>query len=83
MRSRQGGCGKAAPYAPNLNLIERPWLLLKKTTLWNEHYPTFAAFRVAISGFLDNLSAYQDQITSLITNKFRFIGAPEPQVSNA
>jgi transposase len=71
------------PYAPNLNLIERLWLLLKKTTVWNEHYTTFAAFRAAISGFFDNLGARRDQIASLITDKFRFIGASKTQVSAA
>ncbi|MGH7042752.1 MAG: transposase [Acetobacteraceae bacterium] len=38
------------PYAPNLNLIERLWWFLKKTALWNEHYPTFADFKAAIDG---------------------------------
>jgi uncharacterized membrane protein len=66
--------------APNLNLIERLWWLLKKTTLWNEHYPTFAAFRAAISGFFDQLDAYRDQLASLTTDKFRFIGVSNAQV---
>jgi transposase len=38
-------------YSPNLNLIERLWWFLKKTTLWNEHYPTFAQFKAALDGF--------------------------------
>jgi transposase len=42
-------------YSPNLNLIERLWWLLKKTTPWNEHYPTFVDFRAAIDGFFQNL----------------------------
>jgi transposase len=71
------------PYAPNLNLIERLWLLLKKTTLWNEHYATFAAFRAAIAGFFDNLGACRDQLASLITDKFRFIDVSKTQVSAA
>ena len=71
------------PYAPNLNLIERLWLLLKKTTLWNEHYTTFAAFKAAISGFLDNLANRKDQLISLITSRFRFIGAPTNQIPAA
>jgi transposase len=68
------------PYAPNLNLIERLWLLLKKTALWNEHYPTFAEFKAAILSFLNNLEAYRSQLTSLISDKFRFIGVAKPQV---
>jgi hypothetical protein len=58
-------------------------LLLKKTALWNQHHTTFGAFRAAISGFLDNLDAYRDQLASLITDKFRFIGVSKPQVSPA
>ena len=70
-------------YAPNLNLIERLWLLLKKTTLWNEHYTTFAAFKAAISRFLDNLADRQDQLASLITDRFRFIVVSKAQVPAA
>jgi transposase len=70
-------------YAPNLNLIERLWWFLKKTTLWNEHYATFAAFKAAIDGFFANLPAYRTQLASLITDKFRFIGVTKPQISNA
>ena len=67
------------PYAPNLNLIERLWWFLKKTTLWNNYYPTFAEFKAAIDGFFSNINSYGDQLTSLITDHFRFIGAPKPQ----
>jgi transposase len=71
------------PYAPNLNLIERLWLLLKKTALWNEHYATFAAFKAAISGFFCNLGAYRDQLVTLITGEFRFTGVSKSGVSVA
>jgi len=67
------------PYAPNLNLIERLWWFLKKTTLWNEYYPTFAGFKAAIDGFFRNLNNCREQLTSLITDHFRFIGAPKSQ----
>ena len=67
------------PYAPNLNLIERLWWFLKKTTLWNEYYPTFAGFKAAIDGFFRNLGNRRQQLTSLITDHFRFIGAPKSQ----
>jgi transposase len=70
-------------YAPNLNLIERLWLLLKKTALWNQHHTTFGAFRAASSGLLDNLNAHPDQLASLIADKFRFIGVSKPRVSVA
>jgi transposase len=67
------------PYAPNLNLIERLWWFLKKTTLWNEYYPTFAGFKAAIDGLFRNLGNCREQLTSLITDHFRFIGAPKTQ----
>ena len=70
-------------YSPNLNLIERLWWFLKKTTPWNEYYPTFAQFKAAIEGFFQNLGAYHDQLVSLITDRFRFIGAPESQIPQA
>ena len=59
------------PYAPNLNLIERLWWLLKKTTLWNTHYPTFAEFRAAIYGFFANLPDMAGQLASLLTSNFQ------------
>jgi len=62
-------------YSPNLNLIERLWWLLKRTAIWNQHYPTFAGFKAAIDGFFDGLSARHQQLVSLITDRFRFIGA--------
>ena len=62
------------PYSPNLNLIERLWWLLKRTAIWNRHYPTFAAFKAAIDGFFDSLGQRHAQLVSLITDRFRFIG---------
>ena len=64
-------------YSPNLNLIERLWWFLKKTTLWNEHYPTFAQFKAAIDGFFQKLGACHAQLATLITDRFRFIGIPK------
>jgi hypothetical protein len=50
------------PYAPNLN-----WWFLKRTTLWNEHYPPFADFKAAIDRFSRNIGSYREQLISLIT----------------
>lgn len=61
-------------YSPNLNLIERLWWLLKRTAIWNRYYPTFAEFKAAIDGFFDGLAARHQQLVSLITDRFRFIG---------
>lgn len=66
-------------YAPNLNLIERLWWLLKKKALYNQYFPRLADFRAAIDGFFDNISRYHAEIASLITGTFHFIGASNPQ----
>ena len=67
------------PYAPNLNLIERLWCLMKKKALWNQHYPCLADFKAAINRFFDNIASYHAEIASLITGAFHFIGASNPQ----
>jgi transposase len=66
-------------YAPNLNLIERFWWLLKKTTVYNQHYPTFAGFKAAIDGFFASLTEYSAEIRSLIADSFHYIGKQNPQ----
>jgi transposase len=63
-------------YAPNLNLIERFWRLFKKKALCNEYFPTFADFKTAVDGFFANIERYRDEINSLITGAFHFIGQP-------
>lgn len=67
------------PYAPNLNLIERFWWLFKKSTIYNEYFPTFADFKAAVEGFFARLDDYRDAIESLITDKFHFMGKLNPQ----
>jgi transposase len=67
------------PYSPNLNVIEGLWWFLKKIALWNEYYPTFAGFKAAIEGFFRDLGNCREQLTSLITDHFRFIIAPKSQ----
>jgi transposase len=66
-------------YAPNLNLIERFWWLFKKETIYNEYFPTFADFKAAVEAFFARLHDYRDEIESLITDKFHFIGKFNPQ----
>jgi transposase len=66
-------------YAPNLNLIERFWWLFKKTAIYNEYFPTFADFKAAVEGFFANLDVCRDEMLSLITDKFHFIGKLNPQ----
>ena len=66
-------------YAPNLNLIERFWWLFKKSTIYNEYFPSFADFKAAVDGFFSRLDDYREEIFSLITDKFHFIGKFNPQ----
>ena len=66
-------------YAPNLNLIERFWWLFKKSAIYNEYFPSFADFKAAIDGFFDRLDDYRDEIQSLITDRFHFMGKFNPQ----
>jgi transposase len=59
------------PYSPNLNLIERFWKFLKRRTVRNKFYPTFAEFRSAVQNVLNNIGSYADELTSLMTEKFQ------------
>ena len=63
-------------YAPNLNLIERFWLFLKKKALWNHYYPTFTDFRDAIRNVFNSLGSFKDELASLLTQNFHTIGSP-------
>ena len=69
------------PYAPNLNLIERLWWFFKKKTLWNTHYPTFAAFKAAIATFFADLGQWSDELATLLTDRFHIIGHSPKQIS--
>jgi transposase len=62
-------------YSPNLNLIERLWKLLKRKVARNRFYPTFADFRAAVQHFLNNLDQYQDELASLMTERFQLFTA--------
>lgn len=68
------------PYSPNLNLIERFWKFLKKKVVRNKYYPPFADFRDALLTFLSDLSPYQANLNSLLTETFHLFGQQEPQV---
>lgn len=68
-------------YAPNLNLIERFWWLMKKMTIYDRYFPTFADFRAALDGFFANLERYRPELHSLITDAFHYIGKQKPQIS--
>jgi hypothetical protein len=53
--------------------------LFKIETIYNEYFPTFADFKAAVEAFFARLHDYRDEIESLITDKFHFIGKFNPQ----
>jgi transposase len=59
-------------YSPNLNLIERLWRFVKRQSLYGRYHATFADFRAAVQGTLDQLSStHQDKLASLMTLNFQ------------
>jgi hypothetical protein len=66
-------------YAPNLNLIERLWCLFKRKKLYNEHFPTFAHFKAPVDGFFANIASYRDEIQTLTSGAFHYVGKQNPQ----
>lgn len=61
-------------YSPNLNLIERLWRLLRKEAINSCYYPDYEGFKKGITGFLDNIKLYKEEIRSLLTMNFRTVG---------
>jgi transposase len=59
-------------YSPNLNLIERLWKFVKKTTLNSRHRATYAEFHAAIDDCLSRLTTdYRADLATLITHNFQ------------
>jgi transposase len=56
-------------YSPNLNLIERLWKFLRKEALQKWH-PSFEDMQKAVADVLDNLDRYEEQLTTLMTERF-------------
>ena len=63
-------------YSPNLNLIERFWKFLKRKVARNRYYTTFAEFRTAVQNVLNNIPAYHDELSSLMTERFQLFTTP-------
>jgi transposase len=57
-------------YSPNLNLIERLWKFLRKEALQRWH-ATFADMQAAVADVLDHLDRYEEQLATLMTERFR------------
>ena len=58
-------------YSPNLNLIERFWKFLRRKVALNRYHATFAEFRAAVQHVLQNVAAYQSELTTLLTEHFQ------------
>ncbi len=61
---------KLPPYSPNLNLVERLWLLFKKNVIYNKFHPALAEFKAAVDAFFLALPGMKDVLASLLTPKF-------------
>jgi transposase len=61
-------------YSPNLNLIERLWKFMRKEALqtWHE---SFERMQEAVAKVLDNLSSYEKQMRTLMTERFHLTPA--------
>jgi len=59
------------PFSPNLNLIERFWKFLKRKVARNRFCATFAEFRTAVQNVLNNVTAYAEELASLMTERFQ------------
>ncbi len=66
-------CRFLPPYAPNLNLIERLWRFAKKHLVRNRYYEKYKTFRCNVFRLLNNISEYEDELMTLITEKFEII----------
>ena len=62
------------PYAPNLNLIERVWKLMKKVVRGNYFIETFKEFKKEILKFFVELpSLYINKLETLLSENFQII----------
>ena len=59
-------------YSPNLNLIERLWKFMKRTTLRGCYYPNFAEFKTAIESCIEQIpTTHRSKLETLMTRKFQ------------
>lgn len=59
------------PYSPNLNLIERLWLFMKKKVIYNKHHETFQDFKVTLGNFFQNIPKYYDELSQIMNEDFQ------------
>lgn len=70
-------------YAPNLNLIERFWHVMKRKVLFNRAYAQCALFKQAFDDFFERLHEHEAALARLITDRFHLIGQPEAGIPSA
>ena len=61
-------------YCPNLNLIERVWKFMK-SKFKNIYFPTFNCFYYAICDFFGNFTQHDEEIKTILSQKFQIIKA--------
>jgi transposase len=60
-------------YAPNLNLIERFWTLVKEQLVKNTYYEKYKTFRAHVFRFLNHVDDYLEELSTLMVEKFQII----------
>ena len=55
-----------------MNLIERPWRLLKQKALSRWH-PTFESMQEAVSEVLDHMDEYREELATLMVDEFHIL----------
>lgn len=59
-------------YSPNLNLIERLWKFVKKTSLYSQEFSSFEAYCGEITRCIENAHVeHKEQLESLMTWRFQ------------
>lgn len=59
------------PYSPNLNLIERLWLFLRKNVLYNRRYESYELFCQACRHFFRTLGFHKRELRTLLADNFQ------------
>lgn len=60
-------------YSPNLNIIERLWLVLKKEIIFNKFYEKFKDFKENIISFFQNQAWKKEKYEKFLTDNFHII----------
>ncbi len=60
-------------YSPNLNLIERFWRFAKKRLVGNKYYKEYKTFRAGVFRFLNNVDRDEEDLKSLMVEKFQIV----------